>query len=63
MRGVTARFKVIPESDTPSVDLKNVHLNCEAKVHECSQRVTYKVHNFSFCSVLCGQNVGSTSAV
>jgi len=63
MRGVTARFQVIPESDTLSVDLKNVHLNCEAKVHEYSQRVTYNVYNFWFYSVLCAHNVVSTSAV
>lgn len=28
------------ESDAPSVDIENVDINYEAKVHECPQRVT-----------------------
>jgi len=32
---------MIPESDTPSMDIKNVDINYKAKVHECSQRITY----------------------
>jgi len=39
---------VIPESDTPSMDIENVDMNYKARVHECSQRVIYNVHNFWF---------------
>jgi len=63
MRGVMARFYVIPENDTAFVDIKNMDINYEANVHECSQRVTYNVYNFWFCSVLCARNAGSTSAI
>jgi len=63
LRDVMACFQVIPESDTPSMDIENVDMNYKANVHECSQRVIYNVHNFWFCSVLCARNAGSTSAV
>jgi len=39
---------VIPESDTPSMDIENMDMNYKAKVHECSQRVIYNVHNSGF---------------
>jgi len=39
---------MIPESDTPSMDIENVDMNYKANVHEYSQRVIYNVHNFCF---------------
>jgi len=30
---------VIPESDTPSMDIENVDMNYKTNVHECSQRI------------------------
>lgn len=35
-----------PLKTTRPLDLKNMDMNYEANVHECSQRVIYNMYNF-----------------